>query len=40
MTETWADISAATERLGYQPCTGLREGLQQTVDWLTAPDIA
>ncbi len=34
--ETWADISAATEALGYSPRTGLREGLRQTVDWLVA----
>ena len=28
-----ADISAATEALGYQPRVSFREGLQQTVDW-------
>lgn len=32
--ETWADISATTEALGYSPRTGLREGLRQTVEWL------
>ncbi len=28
-----ADISAATQLLGYAPVVGLREGLQRTIDW-------
>lgn len=30
---TWADISKATRLLGYQPKTGLAEGLRRFVDW-------
>ncbi|MDQ6675035.1 MAG: NAD(P)-dependent oxidoreductase [Chloroflexota bacterium] len=29
-----ADISRATADLGYTPCTGLRDGLEQYVQWL------
>jgi len=31
--ETWADIDAAREVLGYQPTTPLEEGLPRFVDW-------
>jgi len=30
---TWADISKARELLGWEPCTSLEDGLQQTVEW-------
>jgi dTDP-L-rhamnose 4-epimerase len=30
----FADISAATQLLGYQPVTRLREGIQELVAWL------
>jgi len=28
-----ADISAAAEAFGYRPLVGVKEGLQQTVEW-------
>jgi UDP-N-acetylglucosamine/UDP-N-acetyl-alpha-D-glucosaminouronate 4-epimerase len=31
--DSLADIGLATERLGYVPVVGLREGLERTVDW-------
>jgi dTDP-glucose 4,6-dehydratase len=34
MTE--ADISLATELLGFRPRVGLREGLRRTVEWFSA----
>ena len=30
---TWADISNAREKLGWQPTTSLDEGIDMTVDW-------
>ena len=32
--DSWADISAAREALGWEPCVGLEEGLQRTVEAL------
>jgi len=32
--QTWADISRAAERLGYDPCTPLRVGLAEFRSWL------
>jgi UDP-N-acetylglucosamine 4-epimerase len=34
--ESLADIGKARERLGYQPSTGLREGLRRTLAWYAA----
>jgi len=31
--ETWADISKAERMLGWKPQEGIREGVQQCVDW-------
>jgi UDP-glucose 4-epimerase len=31
-----ADISAASQQLGYEPTTAFEEGLRQTVDWMRA----
>lgn len=31
--ETWADISKAEKMLGWKPQEGIREGVQQCVDW-------
>jgi UDP-glucose 4-epimerase len=31
---SWADISAARETLGYDPSVGLQEGLRRTVEEL------
>ncbi|MEM0966815.1 MAG: NAD-dependent epimerase/dehydratase family protein [Verrucomicrobiota bacterium] len=31
--ETWADISKAEKLLGWKPKEGIREGVQQCVDW-------
>ena len=35
-----ADISRARQLLGYEPLVGLREGLQQTIDWWKASRFA
>ena len=32
--DSWADISAARERLGYEPTVGFEEGLRRTVEHL------
>jgi UDP-glucuronate 4-epimerase len=32
---TWADLKSARDLLGYQPRTGLEDGLQRFVEWLT-----
>jgi UDP-glucuronate decarboxylase len=34
------DISLAREKLGWEPTTPLREGLQKTVAWFRAIDIS
>ena len=31
---TWADLSLATEELGYAPRVALDEGLRREADWL------
>jgi nucleoside-diphosphate-sugar epimerase len=33
-TDLVADITRATAELGYTPCTGLRDGLEQYIQWL------
>jgi len=33
MRQNWADISKAREMLGWEPRVGLREGMQNLVDW-------
>ncbi len=32
--DSWADVSAARETLGYEPALGLEEGLRRTIDFL------
>src|SRR4051812_48754639 len=32
--DSWADVSAAREILGYEPTTGLEEGLRRTIEFL------
>jgi UDP-glucuronate 4-epimerase len=34
VSRTWADVSAARERLGYRPLTPLAEGIRRFVAWL------
>ena len=36
MRQNWADISKAREILGWEPRIGLREGMQNLVDWYNA----
>ena len=38
MTQSWADISLARERIGYEPLVSFAEGLRLTVESLTATD--
>lgn len=33
MRQNWADVSKAREMLGWEPRVGLREGMQNLVDW-------
>ena len=35
---TWADISKAQNRLGYQPGTGFSEGIKRFVNWYRSMD--
>jgi UDP-glucuronate 4-epimerase len=30
---TYADISKASEKLGFAPCTSIREGLEKFITW-------
>jgi UDP-glucose 4-epimerase len=32
--DSWADVSAANEVLGYSPSVGLDDGLRRTIDYL------
>ena len=36
MRQSWADVSKAREMLDWEPRVGLREGMQNLVDWYTA----
>jgi UDP-glucuronate 4-epimerase len=36
LPQSWADVTKARELLGYEPRTGLREGLERFVTWLVA----
>jgi nucleoside-diphosphate-sugar epimerase len=31
--DSWADVSAARERLGWEPTVSLHEGLRITAEW-------
>jgi UDP-glucose 4-epimerase len=32
--DSWSDISAARETLGYEPAVGFEEGLRRTIEWI------
>ncbi len=36
MFSNWADVSKASQLLGWKPLVGLREGVKKIVDWYTA----
>ena len=36
--DSWADVKAAKETLGYEPTVGLEEGLRRTIEHLASPD--
>ncbi len=40
VVNTWADITASRQDLGYAPSTGLKEGLKRFVAWYRAQDAA
>jgi UDP-glucuronate 4-epimerase len=36
MRQNWADVTKAREMLGWEPRVGLREGMQNLIDWYNA----
>jgi UDP-N-acetylglucosamine/UDP-N-acetyl-alpha-D-glucosaminouronate 4-epimerase len=38
--ESWADVSAAREAIGYEPLVGFEEGLQRTIDAMLGAETA
>ena len=38
--ESWADVSAAREAIGYEPLVGFEEGLRRTIDAMLGAEAA